>query len=226
MRPQPASEPTVECFLHLRGSARLGAAVVLIRGLWMLFPLRSEAHCLRPRVAEPSALERLTTLRIVFRQENRESWMLQCRALCWTKTASFVLVLHVTGLPPVCDVNDSRRLHFNQSRSNQFDQSRNQGPHGPFGFDELDSDRQGLATAAGIAMRVDPMMRSKPCVAAQYRSSTDTCGKQKGDDLQVKKVPIRSCIFVQMNNDPLGRSRRQHSAVLGDGLSGHGVTSY
>ena len=36
--------------------------------------------------------------------------------------------------------------------------------------------------------------------------------EEKGDYLKVKVISLGSCIFVEMDNDPLRRSRRKHAA--------------
>jgi hypothetical protein len=110
-------------------------------------------------------------------------------------------------------------LDFNHSVRHQLDESGHKCFHCLYGFKELDAYWEVLATAAGCALGMETMMRSESRVSAQHGCSRDPIGKQEGDYLQVKIVPLGSNVFVQVNYDLLGWSRYEHSAVL-EGSSG------
>jgi hypothetical protein len=59
------------------------------------------------------------------------------------------------------DVGDAGGLYLNYSVRYQLNQSGHQGTYSFRGFKEFDPDREMLTTAAGGALRMDAMMRSK-----------------------------------------------------------------
>src|ERR1700733_10004710 len=79
----------------------------------------------------------------------------------WTKTASSAFVLPLSGSVQVRNVDDAGCLDFNHSVRHQLDESGPKCFHWLYGFKEFDAYREVLATAAGSALGMEAVMRSK-----------------------------------------------------------------
>ena len=106
------------------------------------------------------------------------------------------------------DMNNVRSLHFDKPVGHQFHQAGHKFFHGCCALEKLNPNRQVFSVAAGGTLDMDAMMRSKPGVTAQYRRPGNPLREKKGDYLEMEIISFGSGVFIQMDDDPLCRSRQ------------------
>jgi hypothetical protein len=117
-------------------------------------------------------------------------------------------------LDTLCNVDDACRLNFDDAIGYQFDKSGHKNFHRLCRFQKFDPNGKVLTTHTWRTVRVNTVMNSKSRMATKHRRSRDPLRKEEGNYLQVKVVSFRSCVFIQVNYDPLSGSSRKHAAIL------------